>query len=281
MNSKKTFLNRVRRFNHSLEKRARKLKSGKHSNFDEERILRRFIAELLPADHTRTVVDLGAGDGTRWSNSFALVEEGWTCLGVEYDNHKFAKLARAYRHYPNAFACRARVQPDTIAALLEAYEVKKEFSVLSLDIDSYDYWMLDVLLPHLRPRLVIAEINEKIPPPIKFVVKYNPAFEMTHHFYGFSIASAEQLCARHGYALLALEYNNIFLAPLEILEDKSQALTADEAYRTGYAERADRQEKFRQNMDMEILHTLSPAEGLQFIEDFYRHHAGKYEASIT
>lgn len=281
MNSKKKLLNRVRLFNHALEKRARKLKSAKHSNFDEEQILRQLIAELLPADHTRTIVDLGAGDGTRWSNSFALVEEGWTCLGVEYDSYKFAKLARAYRHYPNAFACRARVQPDSVTSLLEAYGVKENFSVLSLDIDSYDYWMLDVLLPRFRPRLVVAEINEKIPPPIKFVVKYNPRFEMTHHFYGFSIASASELCERHGYALLALEYNNVFLAPLEILKDKSQALTADAAYRQGYAERADRQEKFRQNMDMEILHTLSPAEGLQFIENFYRAHAGEFDASVT
>jgi hypothetical protein len=280
MNSKKKLLNRVRHFNHELEKQARKLKSGKHSNFDEEQILRRYISELLPADHTRTVVDLGAGDGTRWSNSFALVEEGWTCLGVEYDSHKFAELARAYRHYPNAFACRCRVRPDTITSVFEAYEVKENFDVLSLDIDSYDYWMLDVLLPRFRPRLVVAEVNEKIPPPIKFVVKYNPDFEMTHHFYGFSIASAAELCERHGYALLALEYNNVFLAPLEILTEKSQALTAEAAYRTGYAERADRREKFRQNFDMEILHTLSPAEGLKFIDEFYRHHAGEYEASI-
>jgi len=280
MNSKKKLLNRVRLFNHELEKRARNLKSSKHSNFDEEQILRRFITELLPADHTRTVVDLGAGDGTRWSNSFALVDEGWTCLAVEYDSYKFSKLARAYRHYPGAFACRCRVQPDTIAALLEAYEVKENFSVLSLDIDSYDYWMLDVLLPRFRPRLIVAEINEKIPPPIKFVVKYNPDFEMTHHFYGFSIASAAELCERHGYALLALEYNNVFLAPLEILTSTTESLTADAAYRRGYLERSDRQEKFRQNLDMEILHTLTPAEGLRFISDFYRRHTGEYDASI-
>ncbi len=48
-------------------------KEGGFSNFDEERILARFIAELLPADHSRTAVDIGAGDGIKASNSLCSV----------------------------------------------------------------------------------------------------------------------------------------------------------------------------------------------------------------
>ncbi len=266
---------------YKLHQAALSLRGHGRSNFAEDQLLRRFIAELLPAaDHSRTVVDIGAGDGTRQSNTFALVRAGWKCIGVEYDSRKFSRLAKAYKHYPNAFACRCRVTPFNVTPLLEAYGIEKGFDVLSLDIDSYDYWMLDALLPRLRPRLVIAEINEKIPPPIKFVVKYDPDFEMTHHFYGFSIASLATLCEQHGYAVLALEYNNVFLADKTLPGVAPLALTIETAYRQGYAERADRREKFRQNHDMEILHTLSPAEGVRFLTDFYARHEGEYELSI-
>jgi len=66
-------------------------------------------------------------------------------------------------------------------------------------------------LSSFRPRLIVTEINEKIPPPIRFVVKYDPAFKLRHHFYGYSIAALGDLCARHDYGILRLEYNNAFI----------------------------------------------------------------------
>ena len=48
------------------------LKESGFSSFDEEQILNRYIAELLPAEHSRTVVDIGAGDGRTGSNTLAL-----------------------------------------------------------------------------------------------------------------------------------------------------------------------------------------------------------------
>jgi hypothetical protein len=254
-------------------------KRGGHSSLGEELLLKKFIDELLPADHSRTVVDLGAGDGARWSNTYALVRAGWRSLGVEYDSRKAVTLAKNYKYYAEAYACRCRVTPYNVVPLLQAYSIEKDFSVLSLDIDSYDYWVLDRLLADYRPRLVLTEINEKIPPPIRFVVNYDPDFELRHHFYGYSIESLAELCRRHDYALIQLEYNNAFLAPREL--PGVRPLTADVAYREGYLERADRREKFRLNYDMEALHSLSPAEGVEFIKQFYAKFAGKYEVSIA
>ena len=39
---------------------------------------------------------------------------------------------------------------------------------------------------------------------------------MRYHFYGYSIAALEDLCEKHRYGILKLEYNNAFLAPTEI-----------------------------------------------------------------
>ena len=169
--------------------------------------------------------------------------------------------------------------PQNVVPLLSAYELAPEFGLLSLDIDSYDYWVLDALLTEFRPRLIVTEINEKIPPPIRFVVKYDPVFELRHHFYGYSIESLAELCARHTYALIELEYNNAFLVPKEIAP--VPALTATTAYRRGYLERADRRTKFRLNEDMEVLHTLKPEAGIEFLNRFFARQAGKYEIGLA
>ncbi|HEY0098979.1 MAG TPA: hypothetical protein VGB76_08495 [Pyrinomonadaceae bacterium] len=250
---------------------------GRFSNFGEEQILQKYIAQLLPAGASRTAVDIGAGDGVKGSNTYALFSNGWRGVGFEGSNRKVCKLAGAYKYYPQVSAANCVVTPENVVPLLEAYNIEREFGVLSLDIDSYDYWVLDALLAEFRPRIVVTEINEKIPPPIRFVVNYDPEFQMTHHFFGYSIASLSELAARHNYAILEVEYNNAFLAPLELpgIVARDAAL----AYREGYAHRPDRREKFRANANMEILHTLSPSDAVKFLDEFYAQHRGKYELS--
>jgi len=250
-------------------------KHGGFSNFDEERMLSRFIAELLPAGHSRTAVDIGAGDGVKASNTYALFRDGWRGLGVEAHGRRARRLARAYKNFAGVAASNSLVTPETVVALLRAHDIPRDFSVLSLDIDSYDYWVLDVLLKSFRPYLVVTEINEKIPPPIRFVVKYDPDFQPAHHFFGHSIESLSDLCAARGYAIIALEYNNAFLAPAEL--PGVRPLTARDAYRSGYLERPDRHEKFHRNHDMEVLHTLGPADGVEYIDRYFAAQRGKYE----
>jgi hypothetical protein len=256
--------------------RSRKSKGFSRSGEDE--ILQKLIAELLPANHHRSAVDIGAGDGVRWSNTYALFSQGWRGVGAEGDPRKVIKLAQAYRDYPNVFACRAQVTPQTVVPLLQAYEIEKDFSVLSLDIDGNDYWVMQAILSEFRPRLIVTEINEKIPPPIRFIVKYNPAFTLRHHFFGFSIASLEDLCAEFDYSIVALEYNNAFLAANELKGVK--ALDAETAYRDGYRNRPERKKLFATNNDMEIMHSLSPQEGLLFLEQFYEKFPGEYYVSL-
>lgn len=254
-------------------------KRGPFSNFGEERILKNLIAELLPPDDPHVAVDIGAGDGVKSSNTYALFLEGWRGLGIEGDPRKARRLARAYKRLPGVKAMRARVTPESVAELLESHGVEKGFSLLSLDIDGYDFWVLDAVLKSLRPRLVVTEINEKIPPPIKFTVGYDPDFRLTHHFFGYSIASLEELCQERGYALVGLEYNNAFLAAREFAG--ARRLSAEEAYRSGYLERADRRELFPQNENMEILHGLEPEKGVEFLKSFYAAHEGKYRIGIS
>ena len=256
-----------------------KLSRRHFSNGQEEQILEQYIADLLPADHSRTAIDIGAGDGMRWSNTYALFLNGWRGLGIEFDSRKFVKLARAYRHFPEVYAARNRATPENILALLASYEIEKTFGVLSLDIDGNDYWVLRAILSQFRPQLIVTEINEKIPPPIRFVVKYNPDFELRHHFFGYSMAMLADLCEEFGYVILELEYNNAFLAPKELA--KERALEARVAYLRGYLHRTDRKERFKLNFDMEPIYSLSEADALEFLQRFYAKFSGQFYLGLS
>src|SRR5215208_1826190 len=263
-----------------LERARQRLRRSGFSNFDEERMLAEFVARLVTEESARVAVDVGSGDGIRLSNTYALFLRGWRGVGFEGDEKRARRLARAYKNLEGVGARHALVTPANVVSLLRAQGLPTDFGVLSLDIDSYDYWVLDAALQSFRPRVVVTEINEKIPPPVRFRVGFDPDFRLQHHFFGYSIASLEELCARHSYALLALEYNNAFIAPRE-LAGALRALDAETAYRRGYLERADRRERFPRNQDMEALHAMTPRESVAFIKNFFARHEGKYELSLA
>jgi hypothetical protein len=247
---------------------------GRFSHANEQSILAKYIEKLLPGDAPRTVVDIGAGNGVRWSNSYALLLAGWKALGVEADPQKFALLSKVYGKFPAAHASNSLAAPDNICTLLRSFDIEENFGVLCVDIDGNDYWVLDAILTKFRPGLVVTEINENIPPPLRFVVKFDPGFQLRHHFYGYSIAALEDLCQQHNYGILELEYNNAFLAPRELRG--AQFRDAASVYREGYLDRPERRERFASNIDMEPLYSLSPGEGIQFLREFYASDEGNY-----
>jgi hypothetical protein len=203
----------VENLEHELQRVKYSLRRQGFSYSSEERILSKYIAELLPQDHPRTVVDIGAGNGVRWSNTYSLFLSGWKGVGIEADSGKFARLVRAYKNLPQAQACHSTADRDNIVPLLKSLGIERDLSVLSLDIDGNDYWVLKAILLEFRPALIITEINEKIPPPLRFLFKYAPNSQLRHHFFGYSIGVLEDLCEQHDYGILELEYNNAFISP--------------------------------------------------------------------
>jgi hypothetical protein len=255
--------------------RARYALGGKtFSHSGEQQILQRYLQELLPPSYAKTAVDIGAGNGMRWSNTYSLFLKGWTGVGIEADQHKFLQLQRAYRDLPGVHALQSRAAPGNIAELLKSLGITSHFGVLSLDIDGNDYWVLDAILKELRPALIVTEINEKIPPPLRFVVKFDPDFRLRHHFYGYSIAALEDLCERHDYGILELEYNNAFLTPREL--GQNRFVSSEAAYRMGYLERADRKQRFAANLNLEAVHSRTPDDAIDFLHQFYAVEAGNY-----
>lgn len=253
---------------------ARYRRSGSYANEGEEQVIGRLLAGV---GAPRYCVDIGAGDGRTMSNTLALHEQGWPGLSVEVDPESFRALAARHARFARSTLLRGRVTPDNVATVLAAAGVPADFAFLSVDIDGYDHFVLDALLALYRPALVCAEINEKVPPPLRFTVDYDPDYTWDGtHFYGQSICQLALLCARHRYAIVELEYNNCFLMP-EALAPRS--LDPALAYRTGYAERPDRLVRFPWNADMEPLLGLDPPAAAAFLEAAFARHRGRYTLS--
>jgi hypothetical protein len=260
----------VKAFARRLMRRLR----GRASLFDEERIIAEWL-QRAPPRH-RFYVDIAAGDGESMSNTFALAKRGWDGLAVEADDALHARLTRTYaKRYSRVRIAREIVTPDNVVALLRAHGVPRDFGVLSLDIDGYDHFVLAALLLEFRPALICAEINESIPPPVKFSVTYHPGHVWAKdHFYGQSLAMLDGLRARHDYALVQVEYNNAFLLPAE--RSPLPTRPVREVYREGYLARADRLTRLPWNRETEFLQTLSPEDAVKAIHTRFSRYAGRY-----
>ena len=67
-----------------------------------------------------------------------------------------------------------RVTPDNIIELFQQLKVPKEFDVLSIDVDSFDYWVWRSLTAY-RPRVVVIEYNSFLPASADWVMPYDPS----------------------------------------------------------------------------------------------------------
>jgi hypothetical protein len=244
-----------------------------YSSLDEDKLIQKYLRKT---PHQKSCVDIAASDGTSASNTRALFEKSWEGLAVEFDGEKFAKLAASYASFPGARLSRNKISPDNVIPLLQAHGVPKNFGFLSLDIDSFDYFVLAKILSQFRPALICAEINEKIPPPLEFTVKYIPDHWWSgDHFYGQSICQLHTLTSRHNYDIVELHYNNAFLIPSELNVFKS--LTPEAAFRRGYVNKKDREIKFPWNKDADFLLTMSPVDARKSVNRMFKKYKGKYE----
>jgi hypothetical protein len=249
-----------------------------YSHHDEQELIGRLTADL-PAEQ-RLCVDIGASDGVEGSNSLPLYRDGWGGLAVELDRSRFAMLSLVLRSVSGVGLARVGVTPPTVCDLLRAYGIPREFGLVDLDIDGYDHFVLDALLGEFRPRVIVAEINEKIPPSLRFTVKWSPGYEYRDdNFFGQSLAALVQLAERHGYALVQLHYNNAFLVAAE--HHTGARLSVEEAYTRGYAERSDRLERFPWNAEFEPLRTMAPEAAEAWLDRYFADRRGEYELEIV
>lgn len=225
-------------------------------------------------------VDIGAHNGVTYSNTYPLFRSGWSGLLVECDRSRFATLSHLYRFFDEAALACSFVTPENVVSLLKGFSIPEKFDFLSLDIDCYDYFVLEALLQHYRPTLMTVEVNEVIPPPLKFAVHYDPSFQLNFkdRFYGQSLAQLQLLCERFDYHILSMRYMDVLLIDKAYTEGEPMDLEA--IYQKGFKDRPMPNYYKDYPFDVAALQSASPEEALEMVKTGYAHHAGKFSLTL-
>jgi hypothetical protein len=183
------------------------------------------IFEVIGTE-SRQCCEFGAWDGIHFSNTRALLEDGWGGVQIEADPERFTQLEELYRDRDDVLTLNALVSTSGggLRALLEQHGASLDLDLLSIDIDGYDYDVLESL--GLTPRVVCVEVNAGHDPESREPV---PA-QIAANNVGQPLARFVDLAARLGYRLVGYTGNAFFVRDDVGHEDDLPTVTPVEAY---------------------------------------------------
>ena len=218
---------------------------------------------------TKFFVDIGASNNEEESQTEKLIQYGWKGIMFEIDPQKANSLRKRLNN-PDIIVICDRITPNNIVEHLTNFNVPNSF-YLSLDIDSYDYFVLEKILEKYTPSCIVSEINEKIPLPLKFTILFDESYSWDQsHFYGYSIGMIEDLLDRFNYKIELLHMNNLVLVP------GKQEESLLEVYNKGYFNNPYKYNIFPWNYNMDVLHILPVEKQKEFLNLYFYKHKGKY-----
>ncbi len=163
------------------------------------------ILESLKDNRSNYFIDIGANEGP--GPIFHLLQQPKSKgLCIEGGGGSmYEKLVNNLKCNPNINIHSGYITPLNSLELFEKYNVPISHDILKIDIDGYDLSILRVLLTKYKPKIIIAEINEKIPPPIYFEVKFDEKYSWdVSHFFGFSLQAGFDVLNPLNYSIIGL-----------------------------------------------------------------------------
>jgi hypothetical protein len=261
----------------SLFKNWKKARRGDNSYAGEFEYLQSLLKRLNITGGF--LVDIAASDGVHQSCTLGFLSNGgWEGLAVEMDPEKFATLAFIFSQFESVKLARNKVTPENVEAVLVSNAVPRDFTLLNLDIDSYDLTVMEEMLnAGFRPAVISMEVNEKIPPPVYFRVNFDDShFWKGDHFFGCSLAAAASVMKPHGYKLESLQFNNAVFVREDLAAGIISDRTAEEAYEQGYRNQADRKRLFPWNANVESALGSTAEENVRFFRELFKDYEGKF-----
>lgn len=153
---------------------------------------------------TRRFVEIGSG--TSGGNSGLLAQEfGWSGLMVDFDDRKVAKCRARFGDSDRVRCECHEVTPDNIDRIISDSGMTGEVDMFSLDIDSFDYWVLQAMTA-CSPRVLVLEYNAGFGvEPAVTVPMDAPLEKGPKGYHGASLAALTKLAGEKGFRLLACD----------------------------------------------------------------------------
>jgi hypothetical protein len=181
---------------------------GKSDNGEDG--LLKYIVEKIGINN-KYYVEYGAWDGTTSSNTYHFREkENWNGLNLEGNINKVNSISIEERTRINLH--QEYVTEENINFLFKKYDVPKVFDILSIDIDSYDYYTWKGLTEY-TPNIVIIEYNPGLPNDIPLVVdKKSETNHAERGYFGGNLLAYFLLAEEKGYKFVTtVRWNAIFV----------------------------------------------------------------------
>jgi hypothetical protein len=178
-----------------------------YSQADEDGILH-FLFTLLGPSGGGRAVEIGCGSGIECNTANLIVNHGWDALLIDADAGRVDRARRAYGTHPDTWVhppriVQALVTPETADVLLVEHAFNGEIDLLSLDIDSTDYWVWEGLQA-AAPRVVVVEYNNMWPGDrcVTLPREADPDLARDPDYYGASLGAFVKLGRTKGYRLV-------------------------------------------------------------------------------
>jgi hypothetical protein len=163
----------------------------------------------------RYFIEIGASNGLENNTSWLAMARRYSGLMIDGDSSKIAESEQTFKrlNWSLEFAC-LMVTRQTVRDI-ERMALVRNPDVLSLDIDSTDYYIAEALLAAgFRPRIFIVEYNSVYGPERSVTIPYSDNFNRhrahpTGYYYGVSVMGLRHLFDRHGYRFLTVEQNGL------------------------------------------------------------------------
>ncbi|MEJ8572832.1 hypothetical protein [Microbaculum marinum] len=160
------------------------------------------IAEVFRRIGTtsRRFIEFGVQSGLECNTTFLLVQ-GWSGAWIEGSAASAREARTAFASFP------VEIHNDFVTAenadeLISRLADEAEPDLLSIDIDSNDYWVWKAITS-VRPRLVVIEYNATLPPHVRKTMAYDPRNTWDGgNYFGASLGALAALAETKGYALV-------------------------------------------------------------------------------
>jgi hypothetical protein len=152
-------------------------------------------------------------------------------LGQVVDSNPFNIMAAKKILHKNTEVLEKLLSPIDLKLTLS----KKNFSIISIDVDGNDYEFAEVALHSSKPDILICEYNQSFAD-FKVKVPYSKNFnryDFHGAYHGASILALLDLAHKYGYCLYDVSENatNAFFAPSELSTKSRCALVLEKAFR--------------------------------------------------